>query len=99
MFDGAIDNRESIAQALGLNRPADALPPDAQLYASAIDRWGDAAEHRLHGMFSAIAYDPQSMVVRVARSPLRGPPLHYWQREDRIIVASVPRVGGGMGPR
>lgn len=87
LFDGAIDNRESIAQDLGL-----AIPTDAQLYASAIERWGDTADNRLHGLFSAIAYDPQSGEIRVARSPLRAPPLHYWQREDRIVIASVPRA-------
>ena len=92
LFHGWFDNAAPIAAELGL--PAD---DPARLYAGAVERWGLAAETRIIGHYCAIMKDADSGRVRLARSPLAAPPLHYFQTPDAIGAASVPRVLVAMG--
>lgn len=87
MFAGHIDNREEVQQALGR-----AYADDAALYAAAYDAWGGAADLRLIGQFASIMVLPEAKGLRLCRSPLRAPPLHYYRDADRIIAGSTARV-------
>lgn len=93
LFAGHLDNAASIAAELGLAAP---LPGDddglARLYGAALLAWGPDTDLRLIGEYSTIALDPERGHLRLARSPLRAPPLHYHLADDRVIVASVPRA-------
>jgi len=92
LFHGWFDNAEAMALELGL--PA---VDHARLYGAAVDRWGDAAERRIIGQYCAIMKPADSPRLRLSRSPLAAPPLHYFQTPEAIGVASVPRVLLAMG--
>ena len=86
-FHGYFDNAAAIAAEL--DSKADDL---ARLYGLAVDRWGDEAERRIIGEYCAIVADPANFRLRLSRSPLRGPPLYYFQDEEIAAVASVTRA-------
>lgn len=87
VFHGYFDNAQEIALQLG-------LPPGdlARLYGEAVERWGDDADLRVIGEYCAIIANPANNHARLARSPLRAPPLHYYHDSHQIAVASVPRA-------
>lgn len=87
IFNGWIDNAAQLAPELGC--PSD---DPALLYGLAVSRWGIAAEDRLIGEYCALIADPQVRTVRLSRSPLRAPPLHYARSSQRVAASSVPRA-------
>ena len=86
-FHGYFDNAAEIAAQLG-SSAAD----HAALYGLAAERWGDETERRIIGEYCAIVVDPRAYRVRLARSPLRAPPLYHFQDRHLAAVASVPRA-------
>ncbi len=86
-FHGFLDNADEIARALNT-----ALGDPARLYGLAVARWGDEADRKIVGEYCAIMADPRERAIRLSRSPLRGPPLHYAQHGGTIAAASVPRA-------
>ncbi|MCL6697381.1 asparagine synthase-related protein [Sphingomonas sp. NSE70-1] len=86
-FHGYFDNAASIAAEMG----ADPSNP-ALLYGLAVERWGDDADRRIIGEYCAIIADPDSETLRLSRSPLRAPPLHYFHDEGLVAASSVPRA-------
>lgn len=86
-FHGYFDNAAEIAAELGTS-------PDnlARLYGLAVDRWGDEAERRVIGEYCAIIAHPRNRRLRLSRSPLRAPPLCYYQDARLAAAASVPRA-------
>lgn len=86
VFHGYFDNAVSIAAELSV----DATP--ARLYGLAVERWGDDADRRIIGEYCAIIADPAEQHLRLSRSPLRAPPLHYFCGEELVAAASVPRA-------
>ena len=70
-----------------------ASPADlAQLYGLAVEQWGDDADRRIIGEYCAIIADPAGGCLRLSRSPLRAPPLHYFQDDELVAASSVPRA-------
>lgn len=92
LFKGWIDNAAELAAELGVT-PGDS----AQLYGAALDRWGDAAEQRVIGHYCAIVDQPRDQRLRLSRSPLAAPPLHYFSADAGVGAASVPRALLAMG--
>ena len=86
LFDGWIDDRDNLAEALGAPRAS-----DAELYGAAVARWGAQADRRLTGHYAAVVAPAQGS-LRLSRSPWSSPPLHFANDGHRAIVASVPRV-------
>jgi asparagine synthase (glutamine-hydrolysing) len=87
LFEGKVDNRVQIDRDLGRK-----FDTDAARYAAAWDAWGPAADLKLIGEFAAIICDPEERSIRLVRSPINAPPLHYYRDKHRIIVASTPRA-------
>lgn len=87
IFHGYFDNAAAIAAELGVPS-ADA----GQLYGFAVERWGDEAERRIIGEYCAVIADPDGRELRLSRSPLRAPPLHYAHNAELAAAASVPRA-------
>ena len=90
LFNGQLDNRAILAAEFGV------VPPDdGTLYALALDRWGEAADERVIGQYCAIALAPDGTSLRLSRSPLVAPPLHFRHEAGnggaRAIAASIPR--------
>ncbi len=84
LFAGHIDNRRQLASELAM-----APASDAALYAAGYAAWGDAIDLKAIGQFAAIITHPDRHEVRLARSPIAAPPLLYWHRQDRLIIASL----------
>lgn len=86
LFNGQLHNRFAISAELG-------VPPQypASVYAAAVDRWGDQTDEHLIGHYCAIAVEPDSQALRLARSPIEAPPLHFRLHRGGAIAASLPR--------
>lgn len=87
LFEGKLDNRAQIDSDLGRK-----FDTDAARYAAAWDAWGPAADLKLIGEFATILYNPEERSIRLVRSPINAPPLHYYRHKHCIIVASTPRA-------
>ncbi len=84
LFAGFIDNRRQLAFELGISPRS-----DGNLYAAGLAVWGDAIDIRAAGEFATITVRPNDKPVRLSRSPIGAPPLHYWHDRERFIVASI----------
>lgn len=89
---GWIDNCRELAAELGC-----AASDQAHVYGCAVKAWGDQADVRVLGEYCAIVHQPGTGELRLARSPLFGPPLYYMHNQDAVAAASVPRVLEAMG--
>jgi asparagine synthase (glutamine-hydrolysing) len=87
VFHGYLDNAVDIAAELDV-----ACTDAARLYCVAVDRWGDDADKRIVGDYCSLIADPTEFEVRLARSPLRAPPLCYFASDELVAVSSVPRA-------
>jgi len=86
LFNGQLHNRLAIAAELGV-----AADDCASIYAAALDRWETQADERLIGHYCAIAVEPGGRALRLARSPIEAPPLHFRAHRGGVIAASLPR--------
>lgn len=86
LFHGHISNSGELRAALG---SGDVDP--GVLYGQSVARWGNDADRRIIGEYCAIVAAPAARSVRLSRSPLRAPPLHYFRNDRQITAASVPR--------
>lgn len=84
LFFGSIDNCEELRQQLSL---APNTTP-AQIYQTALGRWGDAAEMRVIGHYCAATMLGESR-LRLVRSPWTAPPLHFVARRDRMAASPI----------
>jgi len=87
VFHGYFDNAATVAAELGTD-PANL----ARLYAMAVERWDDGADLKIIGEYCAIIADPKREFIRLSRSPLRAPPLHYSHHDELVAASSVPRA-------
>jgi asparagine synthase (glutamine-hydrolysing) len=87
LFHGYFDNAREIAAELG-EEPHDV----GRLYGLAVQRWADEADHRIIGDYCSLIANPDELQLRLARSPLRAPPLYYNHDARLAAVASVPRA-------
>ncbi|MFA9230909.1 MAG: asparagine synthase-related protein [Microgenomates group bacterium] len=87
LLKGYISNRNALRAAL---RAPEA--DDATLYALGWALWGDAIDLRAIGEFATILAHPTDPILRLVRSPISAPPLHFWQDKDRLIAASTPQA-------
>lgn len=64
----------------------------AELYAAAFIRHGEEVDVRVCGQYAAIIVASSGQSIRLSRSPLRAPPLHFWRSRDELIVGSAPHL-------
>lgn len=87
IFHGYFDNAAAIATDLGTDRL-----DLAGLYALAVGAWGDQADLRIIGDYCTVIADPGGSQLRLARSPLRAPPLYHFHDDELAVAGSVPRI-------
>jgi len=87
VFHGYFDNASAVADELGVE--ANDL---GHLYASAVDQWQGDADLRIVGDYCSVIVDPDRCRIRLARSPLRAPPLYHFHDQHIAIAGSVPRI-------
>src|SRR5687768_4640017 len=87
VFDGRLDNREELLNAItGVELTADS--PDSALALAAWRQWGDAFLARLHGDFALAAFDSRTQTLLLARDPVGCRPLYHWTDGRRFVFAS-----------
>jgi len=89
VFDGRIDNREDLQDALALDR-TDRLLSDAHLILECYERWETDCFARIIGPFAVILYDGSRRRVVCARDALGDRSLFYRLTEQSFLVASEP---------
>lgn len=98
LFCGHLANARLLAIELGLAWPVSPSEDDlARLYGLLVRRGGIDPDLRLIGEYAAAVLDLAQGRMRLSRSPLRAPPLHYHQAGPRVIASNVPRAILAMG--
>lgn len=87
LVNGYLANAAALAARLGIENIG-----VATVYAAAIDRWGDQADHACIGHYCSISWLPGELQLRLARSPLDAPPLHYRFGGGSITAGSLIRT-------
>ncbi len=88
IHDGRIDNREELAQALGIHLHCD-MVPDGQLLLLALERWGEAALPRLLGDFVFALWDIRQQRLLLARDQMGRRTLYYHHGNGFLAFANT----------
>lgn len=92
VFDGRLDNRGELAEALGVQGAETRLLSDAELVLQACLRWDTETPARLLGDFALACWQPRARRLWLARDPLGLRPL-YWHRQPGFFAfASLPKA-------
>lgn len=86
-FAGQLHNAAQIASDLDI-----ATTVAGEIYAAALNKWGDQADERCIGHYATIALSPEDGSLRLARSPFQAPPLHFRSDGSVATVAQCPRL-------
>lgn len=87
LFCGFLEDRQALADRFGIERGG-----DAAIYAAGFARYGGRVDLELYGQFATIIVDPEGARLRLSRSPVTGPPLHYVVAGGVAMAASVARA-------
>ena len=87
--DVRLDNREDLADALGLATARELC--DAAILLAAFERWGDDLVDHIVGDFAFAVLEPDRRRVTLARDPLGQRPLHYHRSDGLFAFASMPK--------
>jgi asparagine synthase (glutamine-hydrolysing) len=89
--DVRLDDRDELADALGLPRSEAASLCDAAFLVRAWERWQDAAFDRLYGDYAFALWDSVQRRLILARDAFGGRALHYHQGDGFFAFASMPK--------
>lgn len=89
VYDGRLDNRDEVADALGMSINGNDLVPDGRLIFSALERWGQDAFSRLIGEFAVAFWDSQNRRLVLARDHIGSRTLYYHHGSGFIAFAST----------
>src|SRR5262245_43390374 len=92
LFDGRIDNREELGDALGIQASELGTLSDGALALELFDRWSSRGFERILGDWVIIVVDLQERRVLCARDHLGLRVLHYYHSPQRFAVATVPEA-------
>ena len=90
--DSRIDNREEVAEWLGLSASRAASLSDAGMFAIAWERFGVAAFDRVLGDIAIAAWESENRKLILARSPMSLKPLFYFIGPGHVAFASMPHA-------
>lgn len=88
VFDGRIDNREDLAEALSIDTATLATMPDSAVVLHAYRAWGDPCADRLLGDFAFALWDAGQRHLMLARDAMGQRSLHYHLGDDFIAFAT-----------
>ncbi|MFN3387870.1 MAG: asparagine synthetase B family protein [Allosphingosinicella sp.] len=89
--DVRLDDREGLADALGIGAGEAAALADSALVMRAFERWEEAALDRLAGDFALALWDGARRRLLLARDPFAQRPLHYHRGPGFFAFASMPK--------
>lgn len=91
VFDGRLDNREELAEELGLSHSDSAPLADSDLAFLACQRWDTEAVEHMYGAYALAFWQPLRQRLWLARDQLGQRPL-FWHRQERFFAfASLPK--------
>lgn len=89
--DARLDDREGLADALGIDAGDAARKCDASFVLAAWERWQEACFDHLFGDYAFAVWDSELAQLTLARDAMGGRPLHYHRAEDFVAFASMPK--------
>lgn len=89
MFDGRLDNRDDLTEALGISGNG---VPDSAVVLAALERWGDDSIARLVGPFALAWWDDENRRLLLARDSLGHRALYHVDISDGFAFATTPRA-------
>jgi asparagine synthase (glutamine-hydrolysing) len=92
LFDGRIDNRSELSEALGMAAPELRSIPDSVIVLRLFDRWGERAFERILGAFAIIIMDLQDGRLICVRDHMGLRVLHYHRSAEWFAVATAPEA-------
>jgi asparagine synthase (glutamine-hydrolysing) len=92
LFDGRIDNRTEVGEALGMAASESQSIPDSMIALRLFERWGERAFERIVGVFAIIIMDLQERRLICARDHMGLRVLHYYRSPERFAVATIPEA-------
>ncbi len=87
-FDGRIDNRRELAQALKIDASTLPTVPDSAFLLAAYRKWGKECADRVIGDFAFAIWDSTLQELFCVRDPLGVRMLHYYCNGKRFIAAT-----------
>lgn len=85
VFDGRLDNRDELREALAMDDPA---ASDAAIAREAFIRWSEGAAAHLLGDFAFVAWDDRRRRLVGSRDHLGVRPLHYHATPAHLVCAT-----------
>lgn len=100
-WEGRLDNREALAQKLGLDAAQAREMTDAGYVLAAYARWKDACVEHLLGDWAVVIWDTAARRLFCAKDPLGWRPLFYAQHNGMLVAGSEPLqlFAGSLVPR
>jgi asparagine synthase (glutamine-hydrolysing) len=92
LFDGRIDNRSELRDALGISASELHAIPDSMIVLRLFDRWGERAFEQIVGVFAIVIMDLQDGRMLCVRDHIGLRALHYHRSTRRFAVATVPEA-------
>lgn len=92
VFDGRLDNRDELCEKLRIDQAQASLMADSELVYQACLRWDTETPKHLLGDFALACWQPQRQRLWLARDPLGMRPLYWYQREDLLAFATMPKA-------
>lgn len=86
--DCRLDNREVLADELGIEAAALNLMPDSQLILAAYLQWGEACAEHLLGDFAFALWDARGRKLLLVRDHMGQRPLYYCRTDTLLVFAS-----------
>jgi asparagine synthase (glutamine-hydrolysing) len=87
LFAGTIYNAAEVCERIGR-----VIRDSSELYAAAYRKFGDEVERIIVGEYASIVFSENDQTVRVTRSPIKAPPIHFFEKDDKLILSSTPRA-------
>ena len=91
LFDGRLDDRETLRRSLDRGRDADAGLADIELIALAYRRWGTACASHLLGDFAFCIWDAARQLLIGARDHFGVKPFYVAKRGATLVLSNVLR--------
>ena len=92
LFDGRIDNRSELSDAVGIAASDMHSIPDSMIALRLFDRWGERAFERILGDFAIVVMDLQNERLICARDQMGLRVLHYYRSATLFAVATNPET-------
>lgn len=92
VFDGRLDNRDELADELGISINERERLADSELAWLACQRWDTQAVKHLYGAFALACWQPARQRLWLARDPLGQRPLFWHRQAGFFAFASLPKA-------